>query len=83
MNVEKTTSITIGEKSFVVADLPKELQVLIAVFDEWRQDEQDAKTEMLKCAAAVRDLQREMYDKIVQLKLVGEGEEDEPEPQGI
>lgn len=49
-----------------VSNASSQVQQLVELFDEWRQKEADAQSELLCRRAALRDIQREMFDTIIQ-----------------
>ena len=64
--VQQTISVTIDDAVYEVAKMSNEVQQLIAYMDEWRQDEADVSTELLKVRAAVRDIQNTLMTTIRQ-----------------
>lgn len=62
--LQPTTTITIDDQTFNVADLSTEVQQLTAYLDDWRQDEQDQASELLKTRAALRDIQNTLLQQI-------------------
>lgn len=64
MQVEKTTTITLDNKSFEVAQMSPEVQQMVAYLDEWRQREVDQTSELLLVRGALRDLQNALAQQI-------------------
>lgn len=60
MKLEPISILTIDGVPHVVKELPETVQQLVAIYNDWRQEESDAKMEMLKCQAAIRDLSNEI-----------------------
>jgi len=63
--VQTTETLNIDGQLYAAAKMSPNIQQLIAMFDEWRQKEVDAQSELLMVRSALRDLQREMYNTIV------------------
>jgi hypothetical protein len=62
--IQVTENVTIDDKTFQLNELSAEVQAMIAVFDEWRQDEADLTTSILKTRGALRDLQNQLVEQI-------------------
>lgn len=57
--VVPTLTIEVDEHTKLrVDDTSREVQELISLFDEWRQDEADQTVQLLKTRAALRDIQQ-------------------------
>lgn len=63
--IQKTLTLTIDDKQYSVEEVSTQIQQLVALFDEWRQEEQDAQSKLLLIRAGLRDIQREIYNVIV------------------
>lgn len=63
-SVQPTTSITIDGETFAVADLSAEVQQLVQYLDQWRQDEVEQSSELLKTRSALRDLQNVLLQQL-------------------
>lgn len=61
--VQATTSITVDNETFAVADLSPEIQQMVQYLDQWRQDEVDQAAELLKTRAALRDIQNTLLQQ--------------------
>lgn len=62
--VQPTTSITIDGETFEVLSLSTEVQQMVQYLDDWRQDEADQASALLKTRAALRDLQNSLLQQI-------------------
>lgn len=62
--IQKTTSITIDDRTISVADTSAEVQQMVQYLDEWRQDEADQASDLLKTRAAIRDLQNSLLQQL-------------------
>lgn len=62
--IQNTLTLTIDEQAYAVDKMSPQVQQLIAMFDEWRQKEVDAQGDLLLVRAALRDIQRELYDLV-------------------
>lgn len=72
IQIEKTTTITVDDQVLQVVDLSDEVQQLIQHLDDWRQDEVDQASQLLKTRAALRDLQN-----VILQQLQADNSEDE------
>lgn len=63
--IQKTLTLTIDDQAYAVEKMSSQIQQLVAMFDEWRQEEQDAQSKLLLVRAGLRDIQREIYNVIV------------------
>lgn len=75
--VQPTTSITVDGETFVVSDLSQEVQQMVTYLDQWRQDEVDQASDLLKTRAALRDIQNTLLQQLQADKA--KAEEGEPE----
>ena len=67
--VQKTVTIQFGPSEVLIVDqCSKTVQQLVAILDEWRQEQSDASSKALMVQAALRDLQRELFDTITREK---------------
>ena len=64
--VQKTVTITIDDATFEVASMSAEIQQLVVYLDEWRQEEADQTSALLKTRAALHDIQNTMLSTIQQ-----------------
>jgi len=64
--IQPTTTITVDGNSFEVANMSTEVQQMIVYLDNWRQDEADQASELLKTRAALRDIQNTLLQQIQQ-----------------
>ena len=56
LKAEETKIVTINEIPRQVADLPPQAQQLIQFYDDWKQKELEARSELLKVQTAMRGL---------------------------
>lgn len=63
--IQKTLTLTVDEQVFAVDQMSQSIQQLIVMFDDWRQKELDAQSDLLLTRAGLRDLQREIYSTIM------------------
>lgn len=61
-------TVTIQGKDYVEEDLPLEIRQLISINKTWNKDLVDAKLEVSKVEAALRELAREIVDKITAIE---------------
>lgn len=64
--IQKTVTITVDETTFEVANMSAEIQQLVVYLDEWRQEEADQTSALLKTRAALHDIQNTMLTTIQQ-----------------
>ncbi len=64
--VQETTSVTIDDKTFQVADLSDNVKQMIGLMDEWRQEDADLTNKVLMVRAAIRDIQNTLLTTIKQ-----------------
>lgn len=62
--VQPTTTLNVDNQAYSVEKMSPQIQQLVGMFDEWRQKEVDAQSELLLLRAALRDLQRELYSTV-------------------
>lgn len=82
--VQPTTNITIDGEVFEVSIMSEEVQQMIQYLDDWRQDEVDQASQLLKTRAALRDIQNTLLKQIQTEKAEAESEaesEDEAESE--
>lgn len=65
-NIQPTTSVTIDEATYAVADLSDNVKQMIALMDEWRQKDADQTNDLLLVRAAIRDIQNTLLTTIKQ-----------------
>ena len=64
VQVVKTDEIKFNEDTLKVADLPEHVQSLVGMYDEWRQEEEDARVALIQKEMAVGALQDRIADAI-------------------
>lgn len=64
MKIQQTTSITIDEATFEVADLSPEIQQMVQYLDDWRQKEANTTSSLLMIRGALRDIQNTLLTAI-------------------
>ena len=64
MKVEPVQALTLEGETIDVNTLSEPIQRLVDIYNDWRQQETDARIEMLKCQAALRDITREILTMI-------------------
>lgn len=72
--IQPTTSITVDGETFAVADLSTEVQQMVQYLDQWRQDEVDQASDLLKTRAALRDIQNTLLQQLQQDKAKAEAQ---------
>ena len=77
--VQPTTTITIDDATFEVASMSDDVKQLVVYLDEWRQDEADQISALLKTRAARHDVQNTLLQTIQQ--EAQEAQEAAPEVQ--
>lgn len=70
--VQATVSLNIDGSIIAVDQSSETIQKLVGILDEWRQKEVDATQDVLVFRAALRDLQREIYDTLLKEKTDAE-----------
>ncbi len=63
--VRKTETLTIDEQAFVVEKMSQNIRSMVGIMDEWRQEEADAQSRLLMVQAALRGLQNDIYNTVV------------------
>lgn len=53
--VTKTTTITVDDVEYNVADLSEQVKQKVSIYDKWRGDAEDLRTELVKVDAAMRE----------------------------
>lgn len=64
IQVQQTTSITIDDNVYEVANMGTDIQQTVQYLDDWRQREVDATSELLMIRAALRDIQNTLLGAI-------------------
>lgn len=64
MKIQQTTTVNVDETVFQVDKMSAEVQQMIAYFDDWRQKEADATSELLMIRAALKDIQATLLETI-------------------
>ena len=62
--IQQTTTITIDQTTFEVARMSQNVQQLVVYLDEWRQEEADQTSALLKTRAALNDIQNTLLSTI-------------------
>lgn len=62
--VQQTTTISVDDKVFEVANMSANVQQLVAYLDDWRQAEADAMSQLLMVRGALRDIQNTLLTAI-------------------
>lgn len=62
--IQQTTTITIDTATFEVASMSENVQQLVVYLDEWRQEEADQTSALLKTRAALHDIQNTLLSTI-------------------
>lgn len=73
--IQPTTSITIDGEVFEVSIMSEEVQQMVQYLDDWRQDEVDQASDLLKTRAALRDIQNTLLQQIQTEKTEAEAED--------
>ena len=58
--LEPITIINVDNVPHAVSDMSDTVKRLVQIYNEWRDDEEETKSELLKVQAAMRDLSREI-----------------------
>ena len=64
MTVETTKVITIDEKTRAVDDCSDAVKRLVAYYDDWKQKQADAQSDLLLVQSGMRELSREIVAQI-------------------
>lgn len=62
--VEAIVTINVGEVAHNVADLPANVQELVELYNDWRQEEYVARVELVKVSAALEEMGRRIVASI-------------------
>lgn len=62
--VQATTTITVDEQVFAVDKMSAKIQQMIAMMDEWRQEEADLTVKLTMVRSALRDIQNNIYNTL-------------------
>jgi hypothetical protein len=62
--VEAIVTINVGEVAHNVADLPANVQELVELYNDWRQEEYVARVELVKVSAALEEMGRRIVAAI-------------------
>lgn len=76
--IQETTSVTIDEQTYQVADLSDNVKQMIGLMDEWRQEDADLTNKVLMVRAAIRDIQNTLLTTIKQ-EVAEKAAEGQPE----
>ena len=58
--VEKIKTLNIDGEQYAVDGMSAEIKAMVDVFDEWAQDEADARNRLMQVSAAKNDLSRQI-----------------------
>lgn len=64
MKIEATLTLNVDNQAYAVDKMSPQIQKLVDMFDDWRQEEADAQSKLLMIRSALRDLQRELYTAV-------------------
>jgi hypothetical protein len=64
ITIQPTTSIIVDDITFEVSNMSAEIQQMIQYLDDWRQDEADQASQLLKTRAALQDIQNKLLQQI-------------------
>lgn len=79
MQVQPTTTITIDDAVFEVANMSANVQQMVQYLDDWRQREADTTSELLMIRGALRDIQNTLLAAIQEdQKAAASSEASEP-----
>ena len=62
--IQPTLTITLDDATFEVANMSDQVKQLVMYLDEWRQDEADQTSALLKTRAALHDIQNTLLTTI-------------------
>lgn len=62
--IQPTTTITIDDATFEVANMNANIQQMVQYLDDWRQKEADCTSDLLMVRGALRDLQNTLLQAI-------------------
>jgi hypothetical protein len=66
LQVQQTTTITADNGVLNVSELSSEVQQLIQHLDNWRQDEVDQTSQLIKTKAAINDIRNTIFQQLQQ-----------------
>lgn len=64
LHVEQTTVINVDDKTYQVSEMSAEIQQMVKYFDDWRERELNATSELLLIRGGLRDLQNSLLEAI-------------------
>lgn len=64
MNLPITETVTMGDLTFNVVDLPDDLQRSVASLDEWRQREHDISSDLLMVQVALQSMYQSITTRL-------------------
>lgn len=76
--IQETTSVTIDDATYQVADLSDNVKQMIGLMDDWRQEDADLTSKVLMVRAAIRDIQNTLLTTIKQ-EIAEKAAEGQPE----
>lgn len=59
-------TITVGDQTFLIADLPPETQRIVNIYRSWEADLDKARIEVFKYEAALRGLTKELEVRVLE-----------------
>jgi hypothetical protein len=62
--IQATTSITVDGETYTVSSMSNEVKQMVQYLDDWRQDEVDQASQLLKTRAGLKDLQNTLLQQI-------------------
>jgi len=72
---EPITIINVDEVPYAVSDMTDDVKRLVNFYNDWRQEEAQIKSDLLKVQAAMRDLSREIIQTIKNEKAAKDAEQ--------
>lgn len=66
ITIKATDTVTLGEKSFAVTELPENIQELLAIMDVWREKEADFSHSLSMARTAISTLQQQIGGLVAQ-----------------
>ena len=72
LQAEETKVVTIEERSLAVDTLPAEAQQLVAFYDDWKERELNARSEMMMAQTAMRGLAQQIAQTVVAAEQAAE-----------
>lgn len=79
LQAEETKVVTIEERSLAVDTLPAEAQQLVAFYDDWKEKELAARSEMMMAQTAMRGLAQQIAQTVVAAEQAAAAEAAEAE----